>query len=39
MEDHRELERLGGQWRITHRTTRFLGHAEARRAFETALSH
>jgi ketosteroid isomerase-like protein len=37
--NHWELERREGQWLIAHRTTRLLGHAEARRVFETALSH
>lgn len=37
--NHWELERRDGQWLIAHRTTRLLGHAEARRVFETALSH
>ena len=37
--NHWQLERRAGEWRITHRTTRLLGHAEARRVFETALNH
>jgi len=37
--NHWELERREGQWLIVHRTTRLLGHPEARRVFETALSH
>ena len=32
-----ELERRNGEWQIAQRTTRLLGHAEARRVFETAL--
>lgn len=31
------LERRNGEWQIARRTTRLLGHAEARRVFETAL--
>jgi ketosteroid isomerase-like protein len=32
-----QLERRNGEWQIAHRMTRLLGHAEARRVFETAL--
>jgi len=32
-----QLERRNGEWQIAHRTTRRLGHAEARRVFEAAL--
>ncbi len=35
--NHWQLERRNGQWQIAHRTTRLLGHAEARGVFETAL--
>src|SRR5439155_15638182 len=31
-----ELERRGGRWQIARRTTRLLGHEEARRLFEGA---
>ena len=34
--NHWQLERSNGEWLIAHRTTRLLGHAEARRVFETA---
>lgn len=36
--NHWRLERHNGAWQIAHRTTRLLGHAEARRVFEDALS-
>jgi ketosteroid isomerase-like protein len=32
-----ELERRGRQWQIAHRTTRLLGHAEAKTIFAAAL--
>ena len=35
--NHWQLARRDGQWQIAHRTTRLLGHAEARRVFEDAL--
>ena len=35
--NHWQLERRNGQWQIAHRTTRLLGHAEARRVFEAAV--
>jgi uncharacterized protein (TIGR02246 family) len=35
--NHWRLERRDGDWQIAHRTTRLLGHAEARRVFEDAL--
>ena len=35
--NHGQLERRDGQWQIARRTTRLLGHAEARAVFETAL--
>ena len=35
--NHWRLERRNGEWQIAHRTTRLLGHAEARRVFESAL--
>jgi len=33
-----ELVRRDGRWQIAHRTTRLLGHAEAREIFATALA-
>jgi len=35
--NHWELVRRDGEWQIAKRTTRLLGHAEARRVFEDAL--
>ena len=37
--NHWQLQRRNGQWQIAHRTTRLLGHDDARRVFETALGH
>jgi uncharacterized protein (TIGR02246 family) len=35
--NHWQFERRNGRWQIAHRTTRLLGHAEARGVFEAAL--